>query len=464
MERNLRKLRMTPAQTITLSFALLILAGGVLLNLPVASRSGQSIGFLDALFTSTSAVCVTGLVVVNTLKHWTPFGKVVILALIQCGALGFMTLLTVGMMALRRQISLKDRMVIQASFNQAHTGGMVRLVRRIIFFTLAIEGVGALLLALSFFFTDGLPLLDALGKGVFHSVSAFCNAGFDIVGDSSLTPYRANLPINAVIMGLIVLGGLGFTVLGEVHGVVKNKAKRPLRLRLHHMSLHSKIALAITAWLILSGTLLLLLLAWANPQTLAGLPLGEKLLASLFQSVTLRTAGFNTIDQKGLTEASQFVSCIYMLIGGSPSGTAGGMKTVTLGVILAAMVSVFRGRRQIEAYGRTLPLDMLQKALTVACAILAVVTLSTILLYFAEQNAAYPHSFMDLLFETSSATATVGVSTGITSQLSPWGKGILILCMFLGRLGPVTVVLALNTKLHAEDDGTVYPEERVIIG
>ncbi len=275
MEPIRNKLRMTPSQTITLSFALLILAGAVLLNLPAASRSGESVGFLDALFTSTSAVCVTGLVVVNTLEHWTLFGHIVILSLIQCGALGFMTLLTVGMMVLRRQISLKNRMVIQASFNQAHTGGMVRLVRRILLFTLAIEGIGALLLTLSFLFTDRTSFIDALGKGIFHSVSAFCNAGFDIVGDSNLTPYRASLPINAIIMGLIVLGGLGFTVLAEVYSLAKNQEKRSLRLRLRHMTLHSKIALTVTAALLLSGAILFLQLEWTNPKTLADCPLGK---------------------------------------------------------------------------------------------------------------------------------------------------------------------------------------------
>lgn len=458
------RFRLTPPQTITLGFAALVFLGACLLNLPVASHSGESIGFLDALFTATSATCVTGLIVVNTLEHWTLFGKVVILLLIQSGALGFMTLLTIGMLLLRRQISLRDRLVIQASFNQSQMAGMVRLVQNVVLHTFAIEAVGAVLLTIGFYFSSPISFGKAIWHGIFHSISAFCNAGFDIIGSESLVPFRANILINATIMALIVLGGLGFPVLVELRKLIKNPRRRALWMRVRRLSLHTKIVLPVTAALILGGALLFLVLEWGNPGTLGPLPLGEKMGAALFQSVTLRTAGFNTIDQGELTEISRFFSSILMIIGGSSAGTAGGMKTVTLGVIVISMVSVFKGRNNIEAFGRTLSLDLLQKALTVTATMLFVVLTSSLLLHFTELGIGVSHSFLDLLFETSSAAGTVGVTTGITAGLSSLGKGVLILCMFLGRLSPVTVVVALSVKQHHNNSGLTYPEERVIIG
>lgn len=455
---------LSPSQTIMAGFALMILAGTFLLNLPAASMSGESVGFINALFTATSANCVTGLVVVNTMAHWTLFGKIVILVLIQFGALGFMTVMTLAMLLIRRQISLRSRQAIQASFNQDSIGGMVKLVKKVVLITLLFEGVGAVFLAAAFYSSASMSVPQALGQGVFHSISAFCNAGFDNIGTEGLIPYQANIPLNLVIMGLIIAGGIGFTVWGEVGLLVKNKDKRSLRLRIIRLSLHSKIVLTVTGSLIFAGMLLFLLLEWSNAQTLGNMTAGNKVLASLFQSVTLRTAGFNTIAQDGLTEISQFISCILMLIGGSSASAAGGMKTVTIGVIVISMVSVLKGRNRLESFGRTLPLDLLQKALTVATTLLIVVFLSTMLLHFTELGNPFPHTFLDLLFEACSAAGTVGVSTGITPHLSAGGKMVLIICMYLGRLSPVTVVVALNTKLHAKGDSIGLPQERVIIG
>lgn len=449
---------------IMISFLLFILLGACLLNLPAASQSRESIGFLNALFTATSAVCVTGLVVVNTLAHWTVFGKIVILILIQFGALGIMTVLTLGMLLLRRRITLKDRLVIQTSYNQEQIGGMVRLVRNVFVYTAVLESTGAILLTLYFYFCDRMPLSTSIYKGIFHAVSAFCNAGFDIIGSESLTPYRGSFFINIVIMALIVTGGLGFTVLEELQQFIQNKKCLSFRRRLIHLSLHTKIALIVTGFLLASGTLLFLLLEWKNPDTLASLPAREKLLSAMFQSVTLRTAGFNTISQASLTEGSQLLSCFYMMAGGSPAGTAGGMKTVTLGIIVITMFSALRGRERIEAFGRTLPLDLLQKALTVVCAMFIVVFVSTLILLFTEQGSPFDHSFLDLLFECSSAAGTAGISTGITSFLSPVGKFVIIICMFLGRLSPVTVVVALTLKQQSTNNRSRYIDERVIIG
>lgn len=458
-----RTFHLSASQTIMAGFACMIFIGALLLNLPVASRSGESIGFINALFTATSANCVTGLIVVNTMAHWTLFGKIVILLLIQVGGLGFMTLITIAMVLVRRKISLRSRQTIQASFNQDSIGGMVRLVRRVILVTLFFEGIGALLLALSFWISGSMSIPRALGQGVFHAISAFCNAGFDNIGPEGLMPFQRNISVNLIIMALIIGGGIGFTVWGELVQLLRNR-KQALRIRLRRISLHSKIVLAVTGLLIVGGAVFFLIVEWSNPRTLGSMPAWEKIQASLFQSVTLRTAGFNTIPQDGLTEISQFFSCILMLIGGSPAGTAGGIKTVTVGVIIVSMISVIRGRNKVEAFGRSLPLDLLQKALSVVSIMLSVVFLSTVLLHFTELNNPYPHTFLDLLFETCSAAGTVGVTTGITPHLSDAGKIVLIICMYIGRLSPITVVVALNKKLRGGDDSIGLPSERVIIG
>lgn len=459
-----RTAHLSAAQTIMAGFICMIFIGALLLNLPIASKSGESVGFINALFTATSANCVTGLVVVNTMAHWTLFGKAVILILIQIGALGFMTLITAAMILVRRNISLRSRQTIQTSFNQDNIGGMVRLVKRVVLITITFEALGAIFLALFFWAGGTMSLPRALGQGVFHAVSAFCNAGFDNIGTNSLVSLQKNVPINFIIMTLIVAGGIGFHVWTEIVRMIKNKEKRSLRFRSHRLSLHSKIVFTMTGILILVGALFFLIIEWSNPHTLGEMPVWEKLQASLFQSVTLRTAGFNTIPQDGLTEISQFVSCILMLIGGSPSGTAGGIKTVTIGIVIISMVSVIRGRNKLEAFGRSLPLDLLQKALSVASIMFIVVFVSTTLLYFTELDNPYPHTFLDLLFETCSAAGTVGVTTGITPHLSDAGKIVLIFCMYIGRLSPITVVVALNKKLRAGDDSIGLPEERVTIG
>ncbi|WMJ76069.1 MULTISPECIES: TrkH family potassium uptake protein [unclassified Sedimentibacter] len=462
MKKKIKHL--SPSQTIMAGFALMILIGAFLLNLPIASKSGNSIGFINALFTATSANCVTGLVVVNTMEHWTLFGKVVILILIQFGALGFMSVMTVAMILMKQQISLRSRQAIQASFNQDNIGGMVKLVKKVVAVTFTIEVIGAVLLMIAFYKETQMKLSEAAFQGIFHSISAFCNAGFDNIGNDSFIPFQSSVPINFIVMTIIIAGGLGFTVWLEIIELLRNKEKRSLRLRIIHMSLHSKIVFSVTGILIIGGMLLFLLFEWSNPDTFGKLHALEKVQAALFQSVTLRTAGFNTVSQGALREISKFISCIFMLIGGSSASTAGGMKTVTIGIIIISMVSVLKGRNKIEVYGRTLPFDLLQKALTVATTMLIVVLVSTILLYFAESSNSFQHSFLDLLFEVCSATGTVGLTTGVTSNISTVGKGVLILCMYLGRLSPVTVVVALNVKLHEGANGINFPEERIIIG
>ncbi len=463
MAHKFHKLKLSPPQAILLGFAAMILLGAFLLSLPAASKSGQSIGFVDAIFSATSATCVTGLTVVDTVEHWTTFGKVVILALIQFGALGFMTILTLLMMLMRKNISLRNRLVIQASFNQNNIGGMVRLVKNVILITCAFEAIGVLILTLSFHFGEGMPMSESLYQGIFHAISAFCNSGISTFSDG-LTAISSNTLAIATITALFICGGLGFTVWSELITLTKNKQRLPLRNRLVHLSLHTKLALMMTGILLVSGWILFAVLEWHNPATFGNMPVNEKIGTAFFHSANLRTAGFNLFNTDGLTEISKFFSGIFMFIGGSPSGTAGGLKTVTIAIVIFSMISVLRGRNNIEAFGRTLPIDLLQKALTVICTVMIVVVTSTIILYFTEQTTLYPHTFWDILVESCSAATSAGISTGITPYLSTAGKIVISLCMFLGRLGPITVVVALSMRLNNSHDGTSLPEERVIIG
>jgi trk system potassium uptake protein TrkH len=455
---------------LVLGFALLILLGGLLLTLPFASRDGVSVGFIDALFTATSASCVTGQTVVVNATQWTWFGKLVIILLIQIGGLGVMTIVAVAMMLFNFHISLRDRLVIQSSFNQDGTGGMVNLIRYVIRTTLIIEGVGAVFLAIGFYTSSEIEM--GLGQsvvyGMFHSVSAFCNAGFDIIGGSSLAPYVENPIINLTIMALIISGGLGYPVWIETAGLFRTAIKK--NQTVSHLwkrfSVHSKIVISMTAFLVFGGAFLFFLLEWDNPLTLGGLSLKGKTLASLFQSVMLRTAGFTTIDQAGLNGSSLFLSCVLMIIGGSPAGTAGGIKTVTFGILCYTMINAVKGRDRITVFNRELTLHALQKAMTVMSMLLVTVFVSATVLRFTEHLNPFPHTFLDLLFETSSTSATVGVTTGITPYLTAGGKVTLIVSMFIGRLGPTTLALALTAiyrKANAGGDKTLA-KANVIIG
>lgn len=456
--------KLNAPQTIFLSFACMIFIGAILLNLPIASNNGKSIGFLNALFTATSANCVTGLSIANTKEQWSLFGQIIILILIQFGGLGFITISTGIYIIFRKKISLRNRQVIQASFNQDDIGGMVKLIKQVFRLAFTMEFIGFIFLTIGFMTIDKLPFIQSLYYGMFHSISAYCNAGFDIIGYDSLMPFANNYYMNIVFMIIIICGGLGFTVWWEIKGFFRRGASKSFRRRFLRFTLHTKIVLCSTALLIILGSIMFFILEFNNENTIGNFALHEKILASVFQSVTLRTAGFNTVPQDGLHEISQFFSCLFMLIGGSPAGTAGGMKTVTVSIILIAMISLIRGKNNVQAFGRTLPLDLLQKALTVAAAMLGVVFLATILLHFTEANSSYNHTFLDLLFEASSAVGTVGITTGITPHLSVAGKLIIIVCMFIGRLGPVTTIVALTIKLKGSDKSLKLPKERVIIG
>ncbi|WP_229522456.1 TrkH family potassium uptake protein [Paenibacillus monticola] len=441
-----RFLKLSPPQILVLGFASIILLGALLLMLPISSTSGQSIPFIDALFTSTSATCVTGLVVMDTGTSFTIFGKIVIMVLIQIGGLGFMTMATLFALVLKRRISLRDRLILQEAMNQNTMEGIVRLIRRVLIYSLVIEGTAAALL--SFRWAFDMPLGRAVFFGMFHAVSMFNNAGFDIFGDyRSLTGYVSDPLVNIVVMFLIITGGIGFIVMVDL---VEYREKRRL-------SLHSKVVLSMTAALILIGTLVIFIFEFTNPQTLGPLNFGSKILASFFQSVTPRTAGANTVDIAGLRQASQFFMVILMFIGASPGSTGGGIKTTTFTIMIGAVIAMLRGREDIVLFRYRLAQERIFKALTVTLlALLLIVSVSMVLSTTEDRN------FLMILFETTSAFATVGLSMGLTPELSLIGKILICLTMFAGRLGLLTLAYALGPKqgkpLYK------YPEGKIIIG
>nr|WP_297275752.1 potassium transporter TrkG [uncultured Agathobaculum sp.] len=449
--RKSRRPAMHAAMVIALGFLIIILTGAVLLTLPVSARSGEPTDFLDALFTATSATCVTGLVTVGTATHWSGFGQVVILLLIQIGGLGFMSLASIASFLTRRTITLRERMVMSAGLNLTENAGIVRLTRRVLLGTFAFEGAGAVLLATRFIPRVGL--WQGIKMGVFHSVSAFCNAGFDLVGTpenpfASLTGYADDLIVNLTIMALIVIGGLGFFVWGDIWD----------KRRFRRLRLHTKLVLVTTTLLLCAGFVLTLLFEWSNPQTLGAMPTQDKLLAAAFQSVTLRTAGFNTIDQAALTGPSQAVACLLMMIGGSPGSTAGGIKTVTAAVLVLSAISALRGRMTVSAFGRTIVSRSIMNAVTMMIVGGTLSLTGACVISYVESAP-----FGACLFEAVSAFATVGLSMGLTPTLHTLSHLILILLMYLGRVGVLTLGVAVLMR-HREPPKMQYPDADVMVG
>lgn len=449
-----------PAQILVIGFLVIIIIGACLLALPIASQNNQSIPFLDALFTATSATCVTGLVVVNTYAHWTLFGKVVIISLIQVGGLGFMTLVSMIFVLLGKKISLRDRLIMQEALSQDTTAGIVRFTRQIVRGTLIVEGVGALLLSIKFIPEYGF--LKGSWYAVFHSISAFCNGGFDIIGDANLTPYRGSVIVNFTIMGLIILGGLGFGVWMDVLGGFKRKLKDKRNFTwkqtFQRLSLHTKLVLVMSGYLIVIGFIFFFIAEFKNVDTLGLLSFKDKVLGALFQSVSPRTAGFNTMDLGAMKDASKFMTIILMFIGGSPAGTAGGIKTIAVGVLVICAISTIKGKDSTEVFHRRIPAKAILRSLAVIMIALAVVLGITIILSFTEDAP-----FIDLLFEATSGFATVGLTLGVTPGLSFLGKIIMIIDMFIGRLGPVTMAVAIIIRQGNHKSTIQYPEEKVIV-
>jgi trk system potassium uptake protein len=439
-------LRLSPPQILVLGFAAIIFIGTALLMLPISISTGEPLEFIDALFTSTSATCVTGLVVVDTGTTFSSFGEVVIMLLIQIGGLGFMTMATLFALALKRRISLKDRLILQEAMNQSSMEGIVRLIRRVLLYSLIIEACGAVILSIRWAFD--MPLGQAIYYGVFHAVTMFNNAGFDLFGDfRSLTGYVYDPVVNVVVMFLIVSGGIGFIVLSDLIDFRKQR----------RLSLHSKVVLTMTATLLLVGFIVILIFEFTNPRTLGSLNWGGKFFGALFQSVTPRTAGANTIDITGLRQATQFFIVILMFIGASPGSTGGGIKTTTFTIMVGAVIAMMRGREDIVMFRYRLAQERVLKALTIALlALLLVLTVSMILSTTEEGD------FLEILFETTSAFGTVGLSMGLTPDLTVFGKVLISITMFAGRLGPLTLAYALGPKKGKE----LYrhPEGKMIIG
>ncbi|MBE6546542.1 MAG: potassium transporter KtrB [Ruminococcaceae bacterium] len=427
---------------ILLSFLSAILVGSLLLSLPISAADGNAVPFVDAFFTATSATCVTGLTTLPIVSTWSFFGQAVILLLIQIGGLGIITVFAGVMVALRKTMGLHDRLLIQDAFNLNTMSGLSAFVKKVILGSLAIEAIGALLCMIVF-----VPDYGARGIwiSVFHSVSAFCNAGMDVLSENSLIAYAVNPLINTVTMLLIVLGGVGFIVWWDVLRVCKEFPKKKFRC-LRHLTLHSKVALSMTVLLLVGGAICFFCLERRNPLTMADASLGERIWLSLFQSVTTRTAGFATLPQQDLTDASALISLLLMFIGGSPVGTAGGIKTVTVTVLVAAAISAMKNRNEVTLYRRTLSAYAVRKAIAVTGMSFAILFVSAVLL-----TAVTDASALDVLYETVSATATVGLSRNLTPFLNTAGKLIIILTMYLGRVGPISLAVALNLKKTNEN-------------
>ncbi|QQY80371.1 trk system potassium uptake protein TrkH [Keratinibaculum paraultunense] len=444
IQKYLDKLELNPPRFLVVGFGVLIILGALLLSLPIATKSGEGVGFINALFTSASAVCVTGLTVVNTAQYWSLFGQIVILVLIQIGGLGFMTSATIMALLVGRKISLRERLIIKEQLNQNALSGMVRLTRYVILSTFIIEGIGAIFLSTSFIPRYGFK--TGVWFSIFHAISAFCNAGFDIIGNSMMS-FVGDFTVNMTICLLIIIGGLGFSVLIDISN--KKNFKR--------LNLHSKLVLSITSMLIIVGMIVIFIVEWNNPDTLKRFSVREKLLASFFQAVIPRTAGFNSIDISKIYDTTAFMMIILMFIGGSSGSTAGGIKTTTFGAALLTTLAVIRGDKDVVAFNRRINQEIINRSLAIISIGLILILTVSIILTITEDS-----SFLDILFETTSAFGTVGLTRGITPNLSNIGKIMITLTMYAGRVGPLTMAFAFAER--QKQSLFRYSEENITVG
>lgn len=438
MSGNKKKLQMSPTQIIAVAFAAIILLGTILLALPIASRSGQSHGVVPALFTATSATCVTGLIAGDTWTMWSGFGQAVILCLIEIGGLGFMSVASLVIFALRKKIGLRQRMIIAQALSVSEMESVVKIQKWVLLGSLTIQLAGMAVLFIRFLPEYGLT--QAAKWSVFHAVSAFCNAGFDIVGNyapnANMIYFNEDPVVLITLMTLIVIGGLGFFVWQEV--ATERSFKK--------FSVYTKLVLLMTAALIIGGAVAIALLEWNNPGTLGGMNTPTKILNAFFQSVTVRTAGFTSVDQAALTEGSKAVSIILMLIGGSSGSTAGGIKTVTFLVLVLFMVARARGRSTVTVFRRAVSQDRIMDAATITGLMVGLAVLGAVFI-----TATCPVGFTDALFETASALATVGLTAGVTPVLNLPAQLMIILFMYFGRVGILTISLGFLMGDKAED-------------
>lgn len=445
-----RSKALNPTKIIAITFAVIILLGTAALMLPIASRSGTSCGLRPALFTATSATCVTGLVLYDTWTQWTGFGQAVILALIEIGGLGFMSAASFLIFLLRRKVGLKQRMIMAQAMSLTDLRGVVRLQKLVLFGSLGIQTAGALLLFVRFLPEYG-PW-TALKWGVFHSVSAFCNAGFDILGSVQpgigMMKFQLDPVVLLTLSALIVVGGLGFLVWQEL------ATERSFR----KFSVYTKLVLITTGFLLLGGTVLFCILEWNNPNTLGAMSPGDRILNAFFQSVTVRTAGFASIDQAALTDGGKAVATVLMLIGGSSGSTAGGVKTVTMVVLLLFIAARARGKETVCVFKRTIPSSQVMDAMTIITILVGLAMFGSIFIC-----ATSPFTFVDALFESVSALATVGLTAGGTPLLSVPAQILIIIYMYFGRVGVLTIALGFLMGNKAQERFQ-YAQTKLLIG
>ena len=449
-----RKFALSTTQIILLSFLLTILLGSLLLSLPISSAGEEAVPFLDALFTATTSTCVTGLVTLPTVSTWSVFGQAVILVLIQVGGLGVITIMSGLMILLNKKMGVSDILLIQDAFNLNTMAGLTDFVKNVVFGTLIIEGIGAVLYMFVF-----IPEFGPRGIwiSVFTAVSAFCNAGIDIIAENSLCNYATNALVNIVTSFLIILGGLGYIVWWDVIRVFKRRTSKNRKI-FRHLTLHSKIALTATMCLIFAGAVLIFAFEYSNPLTIGNMSLFDKIQVSIFQSITTRTAGFASVPQENLTNASALVSLLLMLVGGSPVGTAGGIKTVTVAVLLCSAFATIKNKKSATLFGRCLSEDSVKKAVAVTVMFLSICSLSALILMATSDASA-----LDVIYETVSATATVGLSRNMTASLNIIGKLIIISTMYFGRVGPISLAVALGRRSQNQNI-IANPTEEISIG
>ena len=442
-----KKFKLNAVQVLVIGFAIVILTGALLLTLPISSADGTPTSFIDSLFTSTSATCITGLITLDTATHWSTFGKVVIITLIQVGGLGFMAFTTLFALILGKKITLKQRLIMQEAMNTFSIQGLVSMMRYILIFTFSVEFIGAMLLSTQF-----IPMFG-VSKGIafsfFHSISAFCNAGFDLMGNfSSLTGVYDNSVIILTIGSLIIVGGIGFSVWVDIY---KNKDLKKL-------SLHSKLVLSMTAILIVGGAILMFIFEFNNPNTMGPMGAKDKILSSVFAAVTPRTAGFNSISTSDMTLAGRSLTIILMFVGASPGSTGGGIKTSTAGILLMTVICVIRGREDTEIFKKRINKDLVYKAFTIVTLSLGIVIGVTMILSITEVGASLEY----LIYEVVSAFGTVGLTLGLTPNLTTIGKVMVALTMYCGRVGPMTLFLDLTNR--KKNKGIRYPEDKILVG
>lgn len=456
-----KKKSFSPTRRIAFSFFVVIIIGSILLSLPIANRM-ESTSYINHLFVATSATCVTGLVPIVVKEQYNLFGQLIILALIQIGGLGFLTLLNMMLVIFKKKLSYTNKIVMQEALNQSSMKDISLYIKRVIKYTFFFEGLGAILLC--FVFIPEFGFVKGIYYSCFHSISAFCNAGFDILGSNSLIGYQSNYMINLIISGLIIAGGLGFVVWIDLRMAWKKYKQNfkvfKLQRFLYSLSLHTKIVLISTLILILVGTIGVFILEFDNSQTLGSLSLPDKILASFFQSVTLRTAGFATVDIASLHNPTKMLMCMIMFIGGSPAGTAGGIKTVTFVIILLYIHSLVLGSDHAKIMKRTISDQVVKRALTISIVSFFISIIGLFVLSITENIA-----FIDLVFEVFSAFATVGLTAGVTPSLTVAGKIMIIILMYIGRIGPITMVL-IFAKRYSQMKGKdiLYPQSDVLIG